>query len=225
MAAFTCDIFIHAFFSLLALFVVRFVIVMMRIHNPNKKGPMNIRRANCKLMVVMGSGGHTYEMVQLIARLNEKYTPIVYIIAETDVNSEKKVHELETFKMIVKQGEGSYLIEKIPRSRELHQSWLSSVATTLYAIIYSIPLVLKHQPDLIICNGPGTCIPICAVAFLNSVVAIKKITIVYVESICRVKTLSLSGRILYYFADHFLVQWPQLFEKYPRSKYFGRLVS
>ena len=48
---------------------------------------------------------------------------------------------------------------------------------------------------------------------------------VYVESICRVESLSLSGLIMYYFADHLLVQWPQLKDKYPKSIYLGELFD
>lgn len=49
--------------------------------------------------------------------------------------------------------------------------------------------------------------------------------IVYIESIARVKSLSLSGNILYHLriADLFLVQWPVLQEIYPWSKHCGRL--
>jgi beta-1,4-N-acetylglucosaminyltransferase len=49
--------------------------------------------------------------------------------------------------------------------------------------------------------------------------------IVYVESIARVTSLSLSGRILYAAraADAFFVQWPKLQLRYPRSRYAGRL--
>jgi beta-1,4-N-acetylglucosaminyltransferase len=46
-----------------------------------------------------------------------------------------------------------------------------------------------------------------------------------VESIARVRKLSLSGTILYYtrMADRFLVQWPELQRRFPRSIYAGRL--
>jgi len=53
--------------------------------------------------------------------------------------------------------------------------------------------------------------------------------IVYVESICRVETLSLSGRILSLLADEFVVQWEEvrakLLEKYPNGNVIclGRL--
>ena len=53
---------------------------------------------------------------------------------------------------------------------------------------------------------------------------VKDIKIVYVESICRVKTLSLSAKMLYYFVDRLIVQWPDLYEKYQRAVYLGRIV-
>ncbi|EEC13566.1 conserved hypothetical protein [Ixodes scapularis] len=56
------------------------------------------------------------------------------------------------------------------------------------------------------------------------VLGIKKASVVYVESFCRVETLSITGRVLYHLADHFVVQWPQLSAKYPRAKYHGLLV-
>ena len=75
-----------------------------------------------------------------------------------------------------------------------------------------------------LCNGPGTCVPICISALLLGILGIKKVIIVYVESICRVEHLSLSGKILFHLSDYFIVQWPTLKEKYPKSVYLGRIV-
>ena len=49
--------------------------------------------------------------------------------------------------------------------------------------------------------------------------------IVYVESIARVFSLSLSGKILYILrlADAVFVQWPELQQRYSRCEYKGRL--
>ncbi|XP_075689285.1 UDP-N-acetylglucosamine transferase subunit ALG14 isoform X2 [Rhinoderma darwinii] len=85
----------------------------------------------------------------------------------------------------------------------------------------------KHKPStdpMILCNGPGTCIPVCFSALLLGILGIKKIIIVYVESLCRVESLSLSGKILYCVADYFIVQWPLLKDKYPNSIFLGRIV-
>lgn len=49
--------------------------------------------------------------------------------------------------------------------------------------------------------------------------------IVYVESIARVKRLSLSAKILYHLrlADVLVVQWEALAKRYPRATYAGRV--
>ncbi|XP_035294518.1 UDP-N-acetylglucosamine transferase subunit ALG14 homolog [Cricetulus griseus] len=117
-----------------------------------------------------------------------------------------------------------HCLHRIPRSREVRQSWLSSVFTTLHSMWFSFPLVYHLKPDLVLCNGPGTCVPICVSALLLGILGIKKVIIVYVESICRVETLSLSGKILFHLSDYFIVQWPALKEKYPKSVYLGRIV-
>lgn len=76
----------------------------------------------------------------------------------------------------------------------------------------------------VLCNGPGTCVPLCVAALLLGILGIKKVVIVYVESVCRVHTLSLTGKILYSLSDYFFVQWPSLRDKYPKSIFLGRIV-
>ncbi|KAI0209513.1 UDP-N-acetylglucosamine transferase subunit ALG14-like protein [Lamellibrachia satsuma] len=173
-------------------------------------------------MVVVGSGGHTTEMLRLLEHVSSVYSPRYYVMADTDAMSEEKITKFETRELHGKKTK--YLICKIPRSREVKQSYFSTVVSTLYSLLKCVPLVFNIRPDLVLCNGPGTCIPVCLMAFLLRVVGIKQTTVIFVESVCRVKTLSLSGRILYYFADHVLVQWPSLQNKYPLAAYVGRLV-
>ena len=62
------------------------------------------------------------------------------------------------------------------------------------------------------------------ITWLLSVSGISPCKIVFVESLCRVQTLSLTGKILQYFADEVLVQWPDLALKYPRTKYIGKFL-
>ncbi|KFU96450.1 UDP-N-acetylglucosamine transferase subunit ALG14, partial [Chaetura pelagica] len=165
------------------------------------------------------TGGHTTEILRLLSCLSESYSPRHYVFADSDKMSEAKIRSFEqkTF------SNSQFTLHRIPRSREVRQSWTSSVVTTLYSILHSLHLTNKLKPDLILCNGPGTCVPVCISALLLGLL-IKRAIIVYVESICRVETLSLSGKILYYFSDYFIVQWPALKEKYPKSVYLGRIV-
>lgn len=76
----------------------------------------------------------------------------------------------------------------------------------------------------VLCNGPGTCVPLCVAGLLLGILGIKKVPLVYVESICRVQTLSLTGKILYPVSDYFFVQWSSLRDKYPKAIYLGRIV-
>lgn len=45
--------------------------------------------------------------------------------------------------------------------------------------------------------------------------------IVFCESFARVQSLSLSGKLLYYVADEFVVHWPQLQTAYPKTRHLG----
>lgn len=163
-------------------------------------------------------------MLRLMGSLSSCYEPRIYIVAETDKMSVVKIDSFEKSKNKEDENKSEFRIVQIPRSREVSQSWLSTIFTTLNALTFSFPVVLQEKPDLILCNGPGTCIPICVAAFALKVFGIRDITMVFVESICRVKTLSLSGKILYCFADYFIVQWKQLQTIFPKSIYLGRLV-
>ena len=104
---------------------------------------------------------------------------------------------------------------EIPRAREVGQSWFTSIVYTFYAFLVSILLIWKKRPKLVLVNGPGTCVPIVLATRLLSWMRIFKTQIVFVESICRVKTLSLSARILMTFRllDETIVQWPELENK------------
>uniref|UniRef100_A0A8C8S998 UDP-N-acetylglucosamine transferase subunit ALG14 n=1 Tax=Pelusios castaneus TaxID=367368 RepID=A0A8C8S998_9SAUR len=179
--------------------------------------------APLSLLVVAGSGGHTTEILRLLSSLSQSYSPRHYIFADTDKMSEDKISSFEQ-KRAETFSNSQFTLNRIPRCREVQQSWSSSILTTVYSIFYSFPLTFKLKPDLILCNGPGTCVPVCLSALLLGILGLKKVIIVYVESICRVETLSLSGKILYYFSDYFIVQWPALKEKYPKSVYLGRIV-
>ncbi|XP_024607074.1 UDP-N-acetylglucosamine transferase subunit ALG14 homolog isoform X2 [Neophocaena asiaeorientalis asiaeorientalis] len=212
-----------------------------------------VPRRSLSLLVVAGSGGHTTEILRLLENLSDAYCPRHYIIADTDEMSAHKINSFEGNRAdrnpsamdhlgcwINSKGEGQskerslgaiaviqfteYYIHRIPRSREVQQSWLSTVLTTLYSMWLSFPLTHRLKPDLVLCNGPGTCVPICISALLLGILGIKKVIIVYVESICRVEHLSLSGKILFHLSDYFIVQWPTLKEKYPKSVYLGRIV-
>lgn len=154
-----------------------------------------------KTMIILGSGGHTAEMLRIVKHLNFKnYSPRVYIHAHTDKLSGEKVRSLEG-------SNKDYKIMEIYRSREVRQSYFTSIWTTIFATLNCFPILWREDPKLILCNGPGTCVPLCVIAFFFKVLFLTESVIVFIESFCRVRTFSLTGKILYYLADHVIVQW------------------
>ncbi|KAF9626428.1 hypothetical protein IFM89_033247 [Coptis chinensis] len=156
--------------------LIRIIYVISRSSKPLKR----VAHEPLSTLIVLGSGGHTAEMLNLLSELQkDKFVPRIYIAASTDNMSLQKAQALET-----------------------------------------------SLVDQILCNGPGTCIPLCIIAFFFKVVGIRWSSIFYVESIARVRKLSLSGLLLYklQMADQFFVQWPQLEKKYPQAHYVGCLM-
>ncbi|OAJ39220.1 hypothetical protein BDEG_23083 [Batrachochytrium dendrobatidis JEL423] len=177
------------------------------------------------ICIILGSGGHTMEMMEILKDIDcQHFSPRHYIIASTDQTSEGKVilHEQQIQSQTGKNQ--IYTISKISRSRQVNQPWISSIFSTLWAAWFSLMIFYRLYPDLILCNGPGTCVPIACIARLTQLLGISRARVMYVESLARVSDLSLSGKILYNIVDKFIIQWPQLKTKYPKSIYVGRLV-
>jgi len=192
-----------------------------------------------RTMIVLGSGGHTAEMMRIVNVMQPQvYHPRCYVIAETDELGASKAIELEKQLVIrhskpsetseerVLRFHTSFSTEFIPRSREVGQSWFSTVFTTAWACLYATWTVFKERPEVVICNGPGTCIPICAAAVLLRITGLARGAIIFIESIARVEHLSLTGKILYHMriATVFLVQWERLAARLPRARYIDRLM-
>lgn len=158
-------------------------------------------------------------MLEIVKKLKtEKYTPRFYVVAEEDQNSIEKLTQVETNKE-------DYTIYFIRRSRQVHQSYLSSIRTTILSILDCFPILVHAKPNLILTNGPGTCVPICLVTFMLKVFFYNSdCKITFIESYCRVKSLSLSGWILLYISDIFVVQWPSIKNISRKIHYFGRLA-
>lgn len=209
---------------LVLVILLRVFYLMHKITTGHTKVNDGARNRPAKMLVCVGSGGHTTEILSLVGSLDlDKYSPRYYVLANTDNVSTFKVHNLENSKSSELEPKDYHILE-IPRSRIVHQSYFTSIFTTLYSLIHCVPLMIRIRPDLILCNGPGTCVPVCIIAFLLKAAFICDTRIVFIESFCRTKTFSLTGKILIYFADNVLVQWPSLKQKLKRADYIGQLL-
>lgn len=77
-------------------------------------------------------------------------------------------------------------------------------------------IILKNEnPDFIITTGALISFPFCLLG------KFRRTKIIYIESFARVNNKSLTGKLVYHFADLFLVQWESLLKLYPRAIYVG----
>lgn len=73
-------------------------------------------------------------------------SPRIYIVAQTDSGSDSK---LEAFESAHGSKPQDYSVIRIPRSREVGQSYVTSIYTTLKALLFCWNVVVKNQPDLV----------------------------------------------------------------------------
>jgi beta-1,4-N-acetylglucosaminyltransferase len=118
---------------------------------PQYRRRKNLRKKRpLRTLVFFGSGGHTTEMLRMIRNLNEdNYAPVSFVMAHSDQTSEGKVRAAN----IPFVEKASW--HRINRSREVKQSWISTLLTTAVSCVHALVLVFQLQPQVIICNGPG----------------------------------------------------------------------
>lgn len=80
----------------------------------------------------------------------------------------------------------------------------------------SLRIFSKEKPDVVISTGALAVIPFCLIAKL---VFGKKL--IFIESFAKVSTPTLTGKLLYRFADQFYVQWEPMLKVYPKALYLG----
>mmetsp|Transcript_25656 Transcript_25656/g.32329 ORF Transcript_25656/g.32329 Transcript_25656/m.32329 type:complete len:251 (+) Transcript_25656:65-817(+) len=197
-----------------ALYLIAKILIRLVGGTNNKLNNNTKRTKPSRTLAVLGSGGHTTEMIRLLSSLSkEHYMPLYYIVASTDttsINRLNSIHESENKQFLPPRHSEVYTI---PRAREVGQSYVTSIFTTILSIVSSAHIVLlKVQPDILIINGPGTCMPIAFWTFVGRMLGICEGKIIFCESFCRVNSLSLTGKLLLKFrmVDLFLVHWQEL---------------
>ena len=155
-----------------------------------------------KLLVVLGEGGHTKEMLELVGSLGPKYR-YAYVLVRGDELSEPKIGI---------PGAVYY----VQRPRYKVHNLVTDAANTLICAAGSLRALLRERPRAVLACGPGVAVPVCLLAKLLGV------AVVFIETGSRVRRLSTTGRAIYRFADLFLVQWPELLADCPKAIYAGR---
>jgi beta-1,4-N-acetylglucosaminyltransferase len=156
-----------------------------------------------KMLVVLGEGGHTKEMLALVDMLGEDYE-YCYLVVEDDPLSESKIRRT-----------GPVFRVRRPRDKEHHL--LGDALKTLHSAWQTCRILRRARPDVILSSGPSVAVPAC---ILGRVLGRR---VIFVETGSRVTALSMTGRIVYPFCHLFFVQWPDLVKRYRKATYAGRL--
>ncbi|MCL7043807.1 hypothetical protein MKW94_029910, partial [Papaver nudicaule] len=139
---------------LIAIFIIAIVRILFVIHQSRK--PLHtLPPKSVSTLIVLGSGGHTAEMINLIRVLQrERFTPRVYVAASTDNMS---LHKAKVLEASMPDQAGSDKLKEttqfmqIYRSREVGQSYLTSIGTTLIALAHALLLMIKVRPQVRLC--------------------------------------------------------------------------
>lgn len=80
---------------------------------------------------------------------------------------------------------------------------------------HSVFLFFKFRPDVIVTTGANTCVPLCYLGFIF------RRKVIYIESFAKQEGKTLSGKLVYPIATHFIVQWESMKKYYPKAIYIG----
>lgn len=157
---------------------------------------MKQKKRKTRVCLVASQGGHIEELWQ-IKELREKYS--YYLVVPKTTWTEK----LECKKVFI---------------HDLNRRNVATKALSgIRMFVEQIPILLKNETDAVVTTGAAVAIPICFYAKILG----KKV--IYIESMARINSPSRTGKIIYKFADLFVVQWRELTKYYPDAIYGGRV--
>lgn len=154
------------------------------------------KKKKMRVCLAASAGGHMAQLLKF-ARILSDYETFVITTSST---VQKKLREYGRV----------YVVGECNRKR------LIRVITVLFR---TIQIILREKPDVVISTGAAVG---CIACFLGRLIGAK---VVWIDSITNVQWISLSGRMVRYVADLFLVQWPDLADKYAKAEYAGSLYD
>ena len=148
-----------------------------------------------KICLISSCGGHYMELMQLLPAIEDKD---YYIVTEKNVASTGSVKKHPHYFLVQQERSGISFILKFS-------------INILLSLIY---FIIEH-PTTIITTGAGAAYPTCLLT------RIFKRRIIYIESFAKLNSESVTGKMVYLFADYFFIQWPELKNIYPKGIYSG----
>jgi len=154
-----------------------------------------------KVLFISSTGGHLDELLQLKKMFNDYDYHIITEKLKSNYSLKDKYPHRVNYLLY-----GSYTTLK---NRIVYPFKL------LYNTFKSFFLYLKIRPKYIITTGAHTAGPMCLIGHIFGS------KIIYIETFANSITKSKTGRLVYKFADLFIVQWESMLSLYPNAVYGG----
>ncbi|MHA2142410.1 MAG: hypothetical protein ACXADD_12990 [Candidatus Thorarchaeota archaeon] len=158
-----------------------------------------------RMAVVLGRGGHTAQTFSLVDLLGDRFS-YLYLIGFLDRLTPKKIRI-----------KGKILRVFAPRLLP-QDSRVMSVIRAIFTLVMSLIYFVSFRPIAVVSCGTGLTVPVFYAARFFG------IKTVFIESMSRVESLSITAKLLRGKTDLFIVQWPELANKVPEAIYGGQLL-
>ena len=156
---------------------------------------LNIKYKNLKVCLTSSAGGHFTQLKQLF-KMAEKYN--TFIMTEKNVSS-KSIENL--YKVI-------FLTQQERKNFDFIFKFVLNIIKTIFVSLFK-------NPDVVISTGAGATTIVC---LMTKILGGK---VIFIESFAKVSSPTLTGKIVYKFADEFYVQWEEMKKFYPKAQYKG----
>ena len=154
-----------------------------------------------KVLFISSTGGHLEELTQLKSMFDRYDYYLVTEKTKSNMGLLKKYPKRVSFLIY---GTYTTFLKKITYPFKL----IANCFISLY-------IYIKVRPKFIVSTGAHTAGPMC---LIGKIFGSK---IILIETFANSKTRTKTGRIVYKFADLFIVQWKEMLELYPNAVYGG----
>lgn len=154
-----------------------------------------------RVMFISSTGGHFNELMRL-EPLFSKYK--VTVVTESSSNKKKLRREYKKYNI-------HFLLK--------HSNFkLLNLFNLFINCFISLFYFIKYRPKYIVTTGAHTAGPMCCIG------KIFRSKIVFIETMANISTPTTTGKIIYKFADLFIVQWEDMLKVYPKAVYGGWII-
>ena len=154
-----------------------------------------------KVMFISSTGGHLDELLQL-KKMFDKYDYSI-VTEKTKSNLNLKIKYPKKLHYLVY---GTYTTKR---------KAITYPFKLLYNCFKSLIIYIKIRPKYIISTGSHTAGPMCCIGKIFGS------KIIYIETFANSESRSIAGRLIYKFADLFIVQWESMLNLYPKATFGG----